>query len=65
MPGVSVGTMNMLIRSVSGFSGSVTHITSKKVASLAFDENHFSPSISHSSSPLSFLTSVALQVNSP
>ena len=65
MPGVSVGTMNMLIRSVSLASGSVTARTSRKAASLAFDENHFSPSISHSSSPLSFLTKVARQVNSP
>ena len=58
MPGVSVGTMNMLMRSVSGLSASVTAITSRNEANLALDENHFSPSSTHSSP-----SSVAEQVN--
>src|SRR3546814_1862415 len=48
-PGVSVGTISIDIRSCGGFSGLVTTITIRKAAKRAFDENHFSPSITHSS----------------
>ena len=45
---------------VSGASASVTAITSRKAASLALEENHFSPSITHS-----LPSCQALQTNSP
>ena len=58
-PGVSAGTMNIDMPSYALISGLVTAMTMKKLAYLAFDENHFSPFSTHSSPSLT-----ALVVNS-
>ena len=48
-PGVSVGTMIMLVRAYGGASGSVTAITIAKFAPSADDVNHFWPLMTQSS----------------
>ncbi len=48
-PDVSLGTTNIDIRRWAGSSGSVTASTIRNEAKLAWDENHFSPLITHSS----------------
>ena len=48
-PGASDGTMNIDMRLLICASGSVTASTIRKLARREFDENHFSPSITHSS----------------
>jgi len=49
MPGVWEGTRNIDMRWYGDASGSVTAITIRNDAQRAWDENHFSPSITHSS----------------
>jgi hypothetical protein len=46
-PGVSAGTMNMDMPLYALTSGFVTAMTMRKLAKRAFDENHFSPSMTH------------------
>ena len=47
-PGVSVGTMNIDMPPCASTSASVTAITIRNDDQRAFDENHFSPLITHS-----------------
>jgi len=49
MPGASVATMNIDMRSCGFASGSVTTIAIRNEAKRALDENHFSPSITQAS----------------
>ena len=51
-PGVSVGTRNIDMPWYALTSGSVTAMTMRKAAVLAFDEKNFQPLITHSSPSL-------------